>query len=169
MKIYISIKSALAVISFAGMAMVSSQVFAGYPSVTFSPDTLNAIAGSNYSQTLVPNDFTTGNYTFTVSGNTDGLTISNPGNGFNLLVSGTPTSPGAFSFNIAGLDGSLISIGVWNGIQSTGQDFTLNVSNPSGAAPEMNASFIPQVSLMLACSFFLWGRKKENTEVMLAV
>ena len=37
-----------------------------------------------------------------------------------------------------------------------------------GAAPEMNASFIPQVALMLACLFFLFGRKKENTEVILA-
>lgn len=36
------------------------------------------------------------------------------------------------------------------------------------AAPEMNASFIPQVALMLACLFFLFGRKKENTELMLA-
>ena len=35
-------------------------------------------------------------------------------------------------------------------------------------APEMNASFIPQVALMLACLFFLLGRKKENTELMLA-
>ena len=37
----------------------------------------------------------------------------------------------------------------------------------SPAAPEMNASFIPQVALMLACLFFLLGRKKENTESML--
>ncbi len=37
------------------------------------------------------------------------------------------------------------------------------------SAPEMNASFIPQVALMLACLFFLFGRKKENAEVMLSV
>ena len=42
---------------------------------------------------------------------------------------------------------------------------TLTVT-PIGAAPEMNASFIPQVALMLACLFFLLGRKKENTEAM---
>jgi hypothetical protein len=36
-----------------------------------------------------------------------------------------------------------------------------------GAAPEMNASFIPQVGLMLGSLFFLMGRKKENTESML--
>ena len=44
------------------------------------------------------------------------------------------------------------------------------VATPAGGiAPEMNASFIPQVALMLACLFFLFGRKKENTEPMLAV
>ena len=32
-----------------------------------------------------------------------------------------------------------------------------------GVAPEMNPSHIPQVALMLACLFFLLGRKKENT------
>ena len=38
----------------------------------------------------------------------------------------------------------------------------------SAGAPEMNASFIPQVALMLACLFFLFGRKKENTDAILA-
>ena len=37
-----------------------------------------------------------------------------------------------------------------------------------GIAPEMNVSMIPQVGLLLACLFFLFGRKKENAEVMLA-
>ena len=46
---------------------------------------------------------------------------------------------------------------------------TLTVSLAgSGAAPEMNASLIPQIALMLGCLFFLLGRKKENTESMLA-
>ena len=44
---------------------------------------------------------------------------------------------------------------------------TMTSSLSGGAAPEMNASFIPQVALMLACLFFLFGRKKENTEPML--
>ena len=38
-----------------------------------------------------------------------------------------------------------------------------------GVAPEMNASFIPQVGLLLGCLFFLMGRKKEVVEPMLAV
>ena len=46
-------------------------------------------------------------------------------------------------------------------------DFTF-AGQSYGVAPEMNASFIPQVALMLACLFFLFGRKKENTEPMLA-
>jgi len=33
-----------------------------------------------------------------------------------------------------------------------------------GVAPEMNASLIPQVGLLLGCLFFLFGRKKENRE-----
>ena len=36
-----------------------------------------------------------------------------------------------------------------------------------GAAPEMNASLIPQVGLLLGSLFFLMGRKKESTEVAL--
>jgi hypothetical protein len=38
----------------------------------------------------------------------------------------------------------------------------------SGAVPEMNASLIPQVGLLLGCLFLLMGRKKEFTEPMLA-
>lgn len=43
------------------------------------------------------------------------------------------------------------------------------VQQSSSVAPEMNASFIPQVALMLACLFFLLGRKRETVEPMLAV
>ena len=43
----------------------------------------------------------------------------------------------------------------------------VNASGGGGAAPEMNASFIPQVALMLGCLFFLFGRKKDATEVLL--
>ena len=46
---------------------------------------------------------------------------------------------------------------------------TGNVNVAIAGAPEMNASFIPQVALMLACLFFLMGRKKETVEPMLAV
>ena len=46
---------------------------------------------------------------------------------------------------------------------------TATVSPSGGVAPEMNASFIPQVALILACLFFLFGRKKENTQATFAV
>jgi hypothetical protein len=46
----------------------------------------------------------------------------------------------------------------------------VSYSSPTGAVvPEMDASLIPQVGLLLACLFFLLGRKKEVVEPMLAV
>ena len=41
-------------------------------------------------------------------------------------------------------------------------------SSPSGVVPEMNASLIPQVGLLLGCLFFLMGRRNEVVEPMLA-
>ena len=38
-----------------------------------------------------------------------------------------------------------------------------------GVAPEMNASLIPQVGLLLGCLFFLLGRKKEAVQPLLTV
>jgi hypothetical protein len=37
----------------------------------------------------------------------------------------------------------------------------------STVAPEMNASLIPQVGLLLVCLFFMFGRRKEKTEPLL--
>jgi hypothetical protein len=54
-----------------------------------------------------------------------------------------------------------------NGSNWVQSPYTFTVSG--GAAPEMNASFIPQVALMLACLFFLLGRKKEVVEPFLAI
>jgi ubiquitin len=39
----------------------------------------------------------------------------------------------------------------------------------SDSAPEMNASLIPQVGLLLGCLFFLFGRKKEVVQPLLTV
>ena len=171
MKIYGSIKGALVALSFAGMAMVSSQAFAGYGTIiTFSPGNLpGGTAGSFYSQTLTP-DYGSGNYNFSFSGNTDGLVVTNPGGGLNLLVSGTPTTAGSFNFTIFGETGDRANkIGGYtfgNQFHSTGQAFTLDVSS-GGIAPEMNASLIPQVGLLLGCLFFLFGRKTEVVEPLL--
>ena len=43
------------------------------------------------------------------------------------------------------------------------------LSANSAVAPEMNASFIPQVGLLLGCLFFLFGRKKEVVLPLLTV
>ena len=174
MKIYASIKSTLAALSFAGMAMVSSQAFAGFGSIYFSPTNLNATVGSYYSQTLTTTDYTFGNYNFNVLGSTFGLTITNPGGGNDFLISGTPTGSGRPEFLITGAESSGYNyIGGYScrrGCSSLGQTFSLTISDPisGGGAPEMNASFIPQVALMLACLFFLFGRKNEVVEPMLA-
>ena len=45
--------------------------------------------------------------------------------------------------------------------------FAPELPGSGGVAPEMNASFIPQVGLLLGCLFFLVGRKKEVVEPML--
>ena len=43
-------------------------------------------------------------------------------------------------------------------------DWNLVVGGGGGVAPEMNASQIPQVGLLLACLFLLYGRKREDTQ-----
>ena len=50
------------------------------------------------------------------------------------------------------------------GFFNTGNETSRDIGGPGsygGSAPEMNASFIPQVGLLLGCLFFLLGRKKE--------
>jgi len=46
---------------------------------------------------------------------------------------------------------------------------SMTSSISGGVAPEMNASLIPQVGLLLGCLFFLFGRKREVVEPMLVV
>jgi hypothetical protein len=171
MKIYVSIKGALVALSFAGMAMVSSQAFAGYGTITLSPGTLPVgTAGSFYSQTLTPS-YGNGNYNFSVTGNTDGLVVTNPAAGTNLLVSGTPTTAGSFNFTIFGSSSNHAFIGGYNSSNpnsnlSNGQTFALNVSG-GGGAPEIDGSLAPKVGFLLGCLFLMFGRKKQNTEPMM--
>jgi len=54
--------------------------------------------------------------------------------------------------------------GVYGGYESAGAAI---ITVSGGIAPEMNASLIPQVGLLLGCLFFLFGRKKEVVEPML--
>ena len=80
-------------------------------------------------------------------------------------------------FAYSNISVSHISVGYYtdgtaysDGINSNNQSFPYAVAtvHSSGAAPEMNASHIPQVGLLLGCLFFLTGRKKEVVEPMLA-
>ena len=79
-------------------------------------------------------------------------------NGSSYFWPHQPTFNSSVTFNIGGAVGPAV--------QFTSASWTPEAS--SGIAPEMNASFIPQVALMLACLFFLLGRKKEVVEPMLA-
>jgi len=45
--------------------------------------------------------------------------------------------------------------------------YAVATRSTGGVAPEMNASLIPQVGLLLGCLFFLMGRRKENVEPMM--
>ena len=94
-----------------------------------------------------------------------------------------PPSPGfqsdvGFKFGTAGTYFSFVNDGFGNVASYHGTVVfpdvpTMSVNSepgaifgPSAVAPEMNASLIPQVGLLLGCLFFLMGRKKENTLVM---
>ena len=65
-------------------------------------------------------------------------------------------------FNGSGVSSTTISNG-----DNTASYATVT-SSSTGVAPEMNASLIPQVGLLLGCLFLLFGRKKEVVGPMLA-
>ena len=82
---------------------------------------------------------------------------------------GDTSVPNAFLISITGYGSPAYSMASGDGSSQGMGDMTVTLTSApagSGAAPEMNASLIPQVALMLACLFFLFGRKKENTEPM---
>ncbi len=71
---------------------------------------------------------------------TSNFTISSPTfNGLTFSLAADNSNPGSYNLVVGG----------------------------GGVAPEMNASQIPQVGLLLGCLFFLMARKKENSEPML--
>jgi hypothetical protein len=39
---------------------------------------------------------------------------------------------------------------------------------PSAGAPEIDGSLAPKVGFLLGCLFLMFGRKKQNTETMMA-
>ena len=84
--------------------------------------------------------------------------------------SGTPNSGGGPIFQYASNNGS-----IWVGavihppssLSSPGVTFAVATLSGGGVAPEMNASLIPQVGLLLGCLFLMFGRKKEVVEPMM--
>ena len=66
---------------------------------------------------------------------TSNFTISSPTfNGLTFSLAADNSNPGSYNLVVGG----------------------------GGVAPEMNASQIPQVGLLLGCLFFLYGRKRED-------
>ncbi len=171
------IKSALAVISFAGMTLISSQAFAGGGAFDFTSTSLQGgTAGVAYSQTLTAptlsspwnGPYASGPSFVTYPGlspvlNIDGLTVSAVGTTPNILISGTPINAGTFTFHLSGTS----QYGNANYINSA-TEYSVAIASSGGVAPEMNASFIPQVGLLLGCLFFLMGRKKQDIGLLTA-
>ena len=67
------------------------------------------------------------------------------------------------SFNIGGYGG--VNAALYNG--SSNNMGTLSAS-PSGA-PEIDGSLAPKIALLLGCTYLMFGRKKQNTEVLITV
>ena len=92
---------------------------------------------------------------------------SDPKNLVNNNGIGFYSTNGTTAFRIYAFDysdgGSLIYVDAFQGFPGA---FTVT---PIAGAPEMNASLIPQVGLLLGCLFFLLGRKKEVVEPMMTV
>jgi len=56
---------------------------------------------------------------------------------------------------------------VFDVTKGSANDWNLVITSNAGVAPEMNASLIPQVGLLLGCLFFMFGRKKQNSDSQL--
>ena len=89
----------------------------------------------------------------------------------NIYVpSGSPAYLTAYgvSFFAARVNFTLLDYGV-GGSYELYNDYTTSFGpmTSSSIAPEMNASLVPQVGLLLGCLFFLMGRKKEVVEPLL--
>ena len=133
----------------AALSYVSPSLFNQWYSGNFTGDQISIYALDSHSGsngTVYYKGFNSGLY-----GN---LTKSFLSNAFFLTA--TPVTGGATPVNNAPLDGYILPTA--NYFYSTGPF--------GGVAPEMNASLIPQIALMLACLFLLFGRKKENEDSM---
>ena len=123
------------------------------------PQNYNVIINSptNYGQ-LAITDPTSISFNFGIDSSST-LTVGTYSDVFQGLpstynINGSSGSFGAFTYSLQ-----------YDASQGAANDWSLVVS-ASAVAPEMDGSLIPQVTLMLACLFFLMGRKKENVEPM---
>jgi len=168
-------------ISFKKLLLVSLTVLLGVLSLSARAQVPIGDSGYDFSATLSGGG-SPGIYAGTVWAD-----VSNSPNYFtNLTVNGTSVVWDGIQY--AGyIDSSLSNFGFqynynsgysgasMNNIQSYSYNGSLYTDGgapptivPTGSAPEMNASFLPQVGLLLGCLFFLFGRKKENREPILA-
>jgi len=54
------------------------------------------------------------------------------------------------------------------GFSTTDASIKYAIASPSGGAPEIDGSLAPKVGFLLGCLFLMFGRKKQNTEVLMA-
>lgn len=181
----------------ADSSQATSQLYQGVtytstPFVSVSNFTLNGIAGYGVNPTLPANSYNSGyNYGY-VSSSSASPSLSyfsqllyqnnyssnlahspNVETDYITVYSSAPLTtngssfywPHHYTFTSTSAFGPSNSVS--SAILFTSATWTPQSSPGGGVAPEMNTSFIPQVALMLACLFFLLGRKKENTEQMM--
>ena len=145
------------------------QSILGWSNLTFGPNT-NPLLNSSatYFPTSLPS-LPLGSYDAQANVFGDGIgygsnvvfnsNLSNPGGNHSWVFLGTSLPLGG-GLNYCQLQDCANGTGMG---QYISQGYTIT----SDAAPEMNASLIPQVGLLLACLFFLFGRKREVVEPLL--
>jgi len=147
---------------------------------------LNGSLTTNFDFTRSADSFWEDNYLSYVTNGSQNFSIPGCSPSITSSLSNCGINPLVFTPNVSGLVNSSIS----NTISVSGETYVvfantpswasgngdhantyLNISNlvinytPSegGIAPEMNASLIPQVGLLLGCLFLMFGRKRVNT------
>ena len=147
----------------------TSATFGKWDTLSFNPYPSTPTYIQSYSVTSLQGNLgsnASGNF---VSFNPSYVDTSFPGiNSYGMPDTSLSFTANGHNYTI-NLNSSLFysSIGTQDSSPVSGFAYDYNSSVGGGVAPEMNASFIPQVALMLACLFFLLGRKKENAKPMM--
>jgi len=89
--------------------------------------------------------------------------------GNSVFVAKNPSGTYSYTFTGTGLD-SVAFVG--GNDRSNDDKYNLaqisSISVTQGGAPEIDGSLAPKVGFLLGCLFLMFGRKKENTDTMLA-